>query len=391
MFFNITPTVDTRFPNNINCNWAVFNCDNGWKKFDVADGVIFGKGYANRISLDELINYFEFAHTYDGNFCLVKFNKDSFKITHSKYRSFPLAYSNQTVTNLYIDNLMSVWANQRITVDNNWKIDLLFDTIIQPYTQLISIDQAVDQIFQLLIADLTNFVKNNKPNIKLFCSGGVDTTLLYALFRHINYPVELITNEHLEEDNFIKFNHTQLNKFWGYSQMHHWLYSTWLATGSCGDEYLLRGPAVISMLTAWHDINFSEILNNSPTHYHYYHFKKYQSSWDNDWQNRNNLKHEYPTIDRLHRQILNILSNDHQHWHLGNTMTYTLFNNLELVKILLQVNINDLVAQFTDAAITKSLIHRVNPELCSAVSTYKNYNNQENLNKLLIFHQKLSH
>jgi hypothetical protein len=65
MFFNITPTVDTRFPNNLECGWAVFNCDHGWERIETTDGVIFAKGYATDISLLNLVDQFEQANQYN--------------------------------------------------------------------------------------------------------------------------------------------------------------------------------------------------------------------------------------------------------------------------------------------------------------------------------------
>jgi hypothetical protein len=391
MFFNIAPTVDAQFPNNIECNWAFFNCDHGWKRFETTDGAIFAKGYADNISLDKLVDQFDQANNYHGNFCLVKIGND-IQITHNKYRSFPLIYHSSGITNLYTDSGTQIWANQQLKVDSLWQSNISYGPALLPTIGSITLAQAIDQIFELLVRDIKQLVTTYRPKIKLFCSGGVDTTLLYALFHHINYPVELVIEEHWESDYFSINNQTELNKFWGYSQLHHWNSPTWLATGSCGDEYFLRGPAVIAMITAWHDINFSEILEASSNHYHYHHFSKYHAMWNNTWLNKHKLKQDYPLIDDLYVQVLNVLSNDHQHWHLGNTITYTPFNNLDIAKILLQVDINDLMLQFTDASITKSLIQKVDPELCSIVSTFKNYAASQNLPKLVDFHTKqLSH
>ena len=391
MFFNITPTSDTRFPNNIDCGWAVFNCDQGWQRFEITDGVIFAKGYANNTSLVTLVDQFDHADDYYGNFCLVKV-ADDIRLTHSKYRSFPLSYHGSSITNLYVDSGTQVWANQKLKVNSSWQPSLLHSKPPMPATGSITLDQAIDQIFDLLVNDVKQFVTTYNPIIKLFCSGGVDTTLLYALFHYIDYPIELIFKEHWESDHFSDKNQTALDKFWGYSQMHHWNSPTWLATGSCGDEYFLRGPEVIARLTAWHDINFAEIINNASNHYHHYHFKKYQNLWNNAWANKNALKHDYPSSIFLHAQILNILSNDHQHWHLGNTITYTPFNNLDIAKILLQLNIGDLMLQFTNASITKSLIQKVDSKLYAVVSNFKNHDAAQNLSKLVEFHSgQLSH
>jgi hypothetical protein len=159
-----------------------------------------------------------------------------------------------------------------------------------------------------------------------------------------------------------------------------------VATGSCGDEYLLRGPTTIAMLTSWHDINFGEMLQENPESYHYRHFNKYSSLWIDSWNNREKLKSQYPTRESLNQQILNMLVNDHQHWHLGNTLTWTPFNDINLAKILLRCNINELIPQFINGQLSKNIISKIDNRLLSSLSYYKNYNTQENLQKLLDYH-----
>ena len=86
------------------------------------------------------------------------------------------------------------------------------------------------------------------------------------------------------------------------------------------------------------------------------------------------------------QQILNVLLNDHQHWHLGNTLTYTPFKNIEIVKILLQCSVEDLLSQFLNGQLTKDLIARVNPAFLDFLSLYKNFNSNQNLPKLINYH-----
>jgi hypothetical protein len=201
---------------------------------------------------------------------------------------------------------------------------------------------------------------------------------------------DLLTEEHYARDQFTTENQTALEKFWAYKQIHHWLEPSWLATGSHGDEYFLRGPVAISMLTAWHDINFFELLSDNPGSYHYHHFNRYKELWKDAWKNRHQLQQDYPTVDLLNNQILNVLINDHQHWHLGNTLTWTPFKDIEIAKTLLQCPIEELLPQFLDARLTKDLIVDYNPDIIDYLSQYKNHNNKENLYKLSEYYKKNS-
>jgi len=383
MFFNISPDVDHRFPNNFQLNFATFNCDAGWQQFNINDAVIFAKGYSDTQSLVELANKFYQANTHTGNFCLVKFS-NTVEITHNKNRGFPLRFCNDSVTNLFCSKqYQNAWADDNIQIDSNWKITtnkIKLDTALP--TESLSAASAADKIFNILTADIERFTRTNSPKLKLFFSGGLDTLLLYSLLTHTNTKFELWTTECYESDQFTRVNKSELEQNWAYNQIHHWQQCSWLATGSCGYEYFFRGPPVISLLTSWHDIDFYKLLNQSTNSYHHKVFKKY-NRWSENWINNEQLHIQYPTEESLKQQILNILINDHQHWHLGNTLTYTPFKNIEIAKVLLQCSIEDLLPQFLDGQLTKSLIARVDPTLLTALSTSKDHNQYENISVLL--------
>jgi len=356
MFFSVSTSVDRRFPNNYQINNMWVNCDNGWQRTDN----MFYKGYAD-------------------NYCRITVS-DTAIIEHSSPRSFPIWYQPGIITNL--DTLDSqAWSDCSVSMDMLGNVTVIkLDIDLTIPTEILTIAQAQERIRHLL----DEKVKQVPGNIKLFCSGGVDTLLLYGMLNSF----ELITDEHYEHDAFTNNNQELLQKFWAYKQIHHWTASAWLATGSHGDEYFLRGPAIIAVLTAWHDINFGQLLANNPDCYHYHHFNKYSELWKNSWDNRHKLKEEYPTMNLLHNQVLNILVNDYQHWHLGNTLTWTPFKDIDIARILLSCNINELIPQFLDARLSKDLIIDYNSNIIDYLSQYKNHNSKENLPKLYDFHAK---
>jgi hypothetical protein len=387
MFFSIAPTVDLRFPNNYNHDFAFFNCDNGWTQYFDKSEIVYAKGYADNMPLADLVKHFDQACEYTGNFCLIKFG-NAIEITHSKTRSFPLRQNTQQVTNLYAGN--DIWADSQVTIKQDWQIKTqqnYLDLVVDPGT--LSVDQAESAVFELLSKRTQEFLSHSPVDLKLFATGGLDTLLVYALLINNKHPFTLLSFEdHYERDAFTTINQLNLEKFWAYKQINHWVDSTWVATGSCGDEYLLRGPTTIAMLTSWHDINFGKMLQENPESYHYRHFNKYSSLWIDSWNNREKLKSQYPTRESLNQQILNMLVNDHQHWHLGNTLTWTPFNDINLAKILLRCNINELIPQFINGQLSKNIISKIDNRLLSSLSYYKNYNTQENLQKLLDYHTK---
>jgi hypothetical protein len=368
MFFSIGSELDSRFPNNQQIGKLWINHDHGWQQ--TAQGTFY-KGYPE-------------------NYCEIATHAWGIEINHNKHRSFPLWYSDKFVTNFPTQApLQSVWADERVIIDNQGHVStskISIDFSVNP--GVLCIDQAVEQIKKQLDASVHQLKKYNPENLKLFCSGGIDTFLLYSMLSFHQLKFELVQDEYFAVDSFTQTNQSTLELFWGYKQIHHWPTITWLATGSCGDEYLLRGPMIISMLTAWHDIDFRKILDKSTDKYHYHYFAKYNTLWQDSWNTRNQLREQYPTQQLLNKQILDILLNDHQHWHLGNTITWTPFNNIELVKILLRCDINDLLPQFTNGAISKQLITEYDPSVLKFTSTFKNHNIKENLPDFFAWHDK---
>ena len=357
MFFSVSTGLDKRFPNNYQINNLWVNCDNGW----IQTGTTFYKGYAD-------------------NYCRIVVDSEGAIIEHGTPRSFPLWYQTGLVTNLESAGTPA-WSDGQLTIDLNGNVTVTKTEInLAVPEESLTISQAQKQIQELLNKKLLQI----PSDVKLFCSGGVDTLLLYSMLDKF----DLVTDEHYELDQFTTKNKSALDKFWAYKQIHHWCNPTWLATGSHGDEYFLRGPAVIAMLTAWHDINFSELLADNPTCYHYHYFNKYPDLWTDAWNNRAQLREQYPTVKLLHQQVLNILVNDYQHWHLGNTLTWTPYKDIEIPKILLQCDINELIPQFLDGRLSKDLIMYYNDNIIDYLSQYKNYNYQENLPKLVEYHAK---
>ena len=361
MFFSVTLQPDPRFPHQHPVNQFWFNCDSGWQK----QGSSFSKGYQD-------------------NFCQVNLDADRAWLAHNEFRTFPLWYEPGCMTNLPRGDLQQAWANITVSMDSSGEITVKKHQLdLTVPTRTLTQDQAVSEIKTILDLKAQEFQALSPQNVKFYCSGGCDTMLLYVLARAHGLDFELLTDGHYESDGFTRTNQHTLDQFWAYKQIHHWTEPTWLATGSCGDEYFLRGPAAIALITAWYDIDFAEVLKANPEAYHFHYFNKYPEVWAIAWQDRHNVRRTLPMRAALNHKVLNNLANDHQHWHLGNTLTWTPFHNLDIVKILLQLDITDLMGQFVDATISKQLISRYDARAVDYISTYKNVNSQENIKKLL--------
>ena len=386
MFFSITQEPDLRFPNQCQVNHAWFNSDNGWTRLDSAIlGTVFYKGYCDTRSMAAVVNDFDHAGAYTGNYCVVQFTLDRIILRHSRNRSFELWYSDTCITNLPTEDVTTnIWASHEVHIDRDWQLTLTpVVTDRLPLPEKLTIDQAVEKIGQLLDQSVQKFFTHNDPDLRLYFSGGIDTLLLYSLLEHNQKPFTVVPYTFYEQDEFTTKNHDALSLLWNYQQIHHWNTPAWLATGSHGDEYFLRGPEIVAMLTAWHDINFLDIIKEYPESYHYTYYLKKPEIWEGYWNQRYHLREQYPTEELLHKQIINFLLNDYQYFHLGNTLTWTPYKDINIVRILLQCPITELIPQFLNADLNRRLIARTDKSLLTALSKHKNHNSNENVMMLL--------
>ena len=79
--------------------------------------------------------------------------------------------------------------------------------------------------------------------------------------------------------------------------------------------------------------------------------------------------------------ICDMISNDHQHWHLENTLTWTPLKDMRLLISILMLPTEDLLDQILNGSIDRKIISASNPDLVNYISSQKNANQYENLTK----------
>jgi len=83
-------------------------------------------------------------------------------------------------------------------------------------------------------------------------------------------------------------------------------------------------------------------------------------------------------------ELCNTVVNDWQHWHLGNTLTWTPFRDLELFKLFLALPYEQALGQIMNSSVSCELIERNVPGLTCVLSSQKNSGNtMRNLRGLL--------
>ena len=199
MFFSIATQPDYRFWNRVQHRGLWINFDSGWQ---VSNATV-SKGYAT-------------------NSCELRLLETGIEISHSEPRSFPMWFEHGFITNLYPDSGKRAWASDRLHMDLDGRIiwtPIELDLAVPD--QGLSIQQARQQIRVLLdqaVRDLGD------QSVKLYCSGGLDTFLIYSMLRYHRKRFELLDANCFENDSFIRHNQDALQHYWSYlpQQLHHW-------------------------------------------------------------------------------------------------------------------------------------------------------------------------
>jgi hypothetical protein len=368
MFLTLSKTQDTRLPNHDWLGKWCLSTDNGWTKNILKDSTtVYFKGISNnRLSINV-----------DNKSEIISFD-------HGNHRSFPLwwEYQSQTLTNM-LGNGQLIRADKKVSVMGDQLLienrDIHGDIDITSLSK----NDVIDGIVQELKKE---FMIKFEQNTKLYISGGIDTVTLLAFSKSLApYKYDIITEQYFENDEFCdKYIEKIRDHHWGYKQIHFWNDSpTRLLSGAYGDEYMMRGPQTVALWCAWQGIDIVSIFKKvSGYNINYYLKPQNLKFFTNSWQCRDTIQKLYPTYQDLCRQILDINANDHQHWHLGNTLTWTPFLNNKLTKLMLRLNPDDLVQQILDAEINRGIIRLLAPEVEQVLSNSKNFNSTENVSLL---------
>ena len=367
MFFKLSKNKDIRFPNHAMVGSWILSFDDGWNK---TENDSWYKGFQH-LTIDH------------GLWTEIREHAGIIQLLHGKCRGYPLWWDaqDQVLTNLQGKGQI-LWSDDQVTLDQEQLHIKKSKILPDPDLTTRSRSQVVDLLRSNLL-EKVGCLQDDYPfqPKKLFLSGGIDTLLILGLCKNKNIDVEIIDYEYFQYDYFTNYNIEEIKKnYWAYTQLHHWTKDTLFLTGSCGDEYLFRGPTEISIWAAWHDIDLCDMLSSS-NGYHAGYFKK-QSNFEiiqNAFKNKNQIKEQWPDKKSLINQILNINANEYQHWHLGKTLTWTPFLDLNLTNLMVSLDPRDLIDQILDAGITKELLCSLDSELINLLSNTKNYNSRRNL------------
>ena len=373
MFFSITKTPNLKFPNITQHGSIYVNLDEGWRRAAIGFKDVIYKGYLDSGQLYQKLEAIisEDLPTYKGNFCVMILG-DTIKIKSDVYRSFPIFYDDNEITNLtQLTN--SAGANVLVTADQNLSVTTKsFNIIGSMSTDIINFEQAVDEIDDILSQKIEQFVNSNSLPLKVFLTGGLDSMLTYSYIKRFTDNFELLNHFHFDYDYFWLKNRHTIQTNWAYNQLHHWTTPAVLASGTPGDEFMLRNPATANLFLSHFKTEIPELLRDDSfkncIHYDYFSKQSNQKLFLQQFKEGMTFKNR----QMLTINLCNTTISDFQHWHLGNTLTYTPLRDLEMFKIMLQLDLDSAKRQIMNGEITKALIERNDASLLPHISPQKN-------------------
>lgn len=378
MFFSIVKEQPSNFTDVIQVGNLYIGTDSGWHKETIDNKTFIFKGYADSANLKDLLRDINNSDTptFTGNFCVLVYSHESgnISIKSDRYRAFPIFYDqSREVTNLKkLDH--AIWTDSVITISQDLDVtETKFDVIGEIDTSPLTFDQALNIVDQILRQKTQQFLSHNTLPIRVFLSGGIDSLLVYSYLQQYTDNYDLVNCEHFDFDRFWMLNSGHIKKHWAYAgQIHHWTDPCVLTSGAPGDEFMLRSPTTANLLLLSHNTSILELLEQPSRqqclHYSYFKLPKHVELF------KNQTPMAVENSKDLYWNLCNILVNDFQHWHIGNTLTWTPLRDLEIFKTILRLPIGDQKNQILDSKFSKELIERNSSGLTKLLSDQKNAN-----------------
>ena len=376
MFFSIAQQHQTNFSNFYQLGSFLISTDAGWAETQIGNHHILYKGYADDDAVESLLDIIlnqEEPHLL-GNFCVIDYNSQEnvVKIKSDRYRSFPIFFQpGKEVTNLMLLE-HTAWTDSLVEVDIDLKIkETKFDIIGDIDTSYTSVTEVVEKIDKILQVKTQKFVNTNHLPVKAHLSGGVDSLLVYSYLQKYTDNYEMVRCAHIDYDPFwLKNSGTLKKNFWGYDQIHHWSNPCVLISGAPGDEFMLRSPTTVNLFLRLQGLDMFDLLQRWPDCMHATYFNQ-------DKHKKIFASQEIPQWNRKEMlwNLCNILLNDWQHWHLGNTLTWTPLRDLEILKLLIRLPATEATGQIMNSEISCQLIEQNRSGLTRGISDQKNSGN----------------
>lgn len=377
MFFSLEKQSNESFPHHYLLGDLVLNTDRGWHQWSEPEHIYVFKGYAEGSDLQALLGAIKDNQVL-GNFCIfdLDLRDGSIKVVTNQWRGFNIFYMDQErLSNLFTDGY-TIWNDS--TIETTQSLDLIetkIDIIGQIDPTPLSADKALDIIDARLRTRIKNFLVNNSLPVKVFLSGGIDTMLVWSYIKNLTDDYEMVFGNIIEWDRFWCMNqHRVKSQFWAYQQINHWLDPCVLTSGAPGDEFMLRSPTTANLWLMYHGTSVPEEMGKitNALHAEYFSQHKHRELFDQQRVSDSVRRIISKSREDFHWELCNIVANDCQHWHLGETLTFTPLRDMEIFKTLIRLDLDNAIKQIANSDLSCQLIGRNDPGLLAYISDKKN-------------------
>ena len=380
MFFQISKSKNEKFPNCIRLNHKFcVNLDNDWQIIKDKNNLIIFKGLIDceDLTLESIKNEKK------GSYTAIVDDGDNIYVLHDQLRAYPLFYNTEKtiITNLYQEDiydrdryeLKKIYSDNTLRINKDGKI--IINHIKTPYNipdKKYQLNEAVEKINNILNNSISTFCKKNNRPIKINLTGGFDSLLIYSVLKKKNIDFEILDFEYKEWDYFYMNNTSNILKTQPlFSRASMWKNeSNVIATGYHGDQIFIREVWLLILFCRLNDIQYNDIKNNFKTSYMYENFIK------NEQSNIPLIKDCY-AIDKkkiIGKMFSFVRAADFM-WHIDKTYYWSPLKDLEIMKIILNLNTNDVIDNAFNCTIQRKLLEINYPEVLDLVSEKKNWVN----------------
>lgn len=350
MFFIIGKNINIQGLTQVSDNLQL---DQGWSN----QGDVWYKGYSTECVLSDKLYDIIGGYKPAGKWCVISDQK----IYHPVLRSFPVYQLNGCLTNLKIhDQNQYPYQEENF---NNYK--------------RITLDQAVDQIGNILLENTINFFKYNSvtdPNI-LF-SAGLDTMTTWAILDYVtkSYNLEIYVPKSCDNTltTFLGLNREYTSElienvsksYWGYNIYSFKKNTNWYFTGYDSEMIQFRDGEAINALANYVGKTIDTVASEND--YLYWFLKRPAL------QRYNETKLTFSDENDLKKYLWSTIFYDFQYWHLDNNYGFSPFYDIRIPQIMLGLSVKDLISNAVDVKIQKEIVKKYKPEILPLLSTYKN-------------------
>ena len=321
-------------------------------------GDVWYKGYSTDCKLSDSIDRILSGYNPQGIWCVIQSEGTNYCVYHPNIRCFP-EYSDGLVRS----NLVGT------NITNIKKIKPTF------YNTHTDVNKTVNAVKEYLVSNVVNFHKYNDSEMNIWCTGGIDSVSIIALYEYSKIPYNIYIAKPkktcLSIRDFEGSVTTYTSELTKYLQTKHWGYEILsifdkpitLATGFYGDEFTCRGPHQMKYIANSLGKTILESVNDTQYMFKYLHksFKK----------NKVDL---FQSIDETEakEKIFTDMIEDYQIWHLNSVLTFCPYYDERIINEVLSLRADLLLEQTLNADLQKQVINQTVPEVNMLVDMFKN-------------------